>query len=403
MRDTNKSNCGYIVATFVVYNKSTIVATIVATIVKLLIFSFKLWGFCAKIFTLKNKNKIMRIQKTIIFLLAAVIFAIPLSFARAEEAQTASGIKTVTDFQDVLRTHNNYVSISYLNQAGVISGYPDVTFKPDNPINRAEVLKIILKGSGIDTSGDFGDITFPDVKAGDWFAVYVMKAKTLGIVKGNDRDGTFAPTKQVNKAEFLKMLLMANNIKIDAIQVTEDVSPDVTKDAWFAPFMNYALKVGIISKNDKGLLEPSKPLTRADATEMLYLFILIKNGKDTQFLLHRAEAELAQIEVYIAANKVLNAKHSSELAVDLTQQAYKNMPDNNVVVGAAKLARAYDWLVDAFILGIQKKYTEAAEKANMAIDKATEAWEANNATQPIAKHIKDRARGILAQVGGREE
>ena len=98
-----------------------------------------------------------------------------------------------------------------------------------------------------------------------------------------------------------------------------------------------------------------------------------------------------------------SAKRASELAVDLTQQAYKNMPENNVVVGAAKLARAYDMLVDSFILGIQKKNVEAADMANQAIAKATEAWNANNATQPIAKHIKDRAREILAQVGGKEQ
>ena len=119
--------------------------------------------------------------------------------------------------------------------------------------------------------------------------------------------------------------------------------------------------------------------------------------------MHRSEAELAQIEVYIAANKVTNAKRASELAVDLTQQAYKNMPENNVVVGAAKLAKAYDWLVDSFVYGIKKDFPAATEWANKAIAKAGEAWEANNATQPIAKHIKDRAREILAQVGGKEE
>ena len=94
------------------------------------------------------------------------------------------------------------------------------------------------------------------------------------------------------------------------------------------------------------------------------------------------------------------AKNASELAVDITQQAYKNMPDKNVVLGAAKLARAYDYLVDSFVLGIQGKNAESADLANQAIDKATEAWEANNATQPIAKHIEDRAREILEQVGG---
>jgi len=345
----------------------------------------------------------MKIQKLLATVLALVFLAMPFGYVSAETSETSSGIKAVTSFQDVLRTHPDYVAISYLNESGVINGYSDGTFKPDDPINRAEVLKIILMGSSVEAPEDFGEVTFPDFQKADWFARFVMKAKELGIVKGDDTDGTFSPSRQVNKAEFLKMLLMANNIKTDSIQLEEDLTSDVPKDAWFAPYLNYAFQVGLTTKNEQGLLEPSKPLTRAEVADMMYLLILIKSSKDTQFLLHRAEAELAQIEVYIAANKVLNAKRASELAVDLTQQAYRNMPDNNVVLGAAKLARSYDWLVDAFVLGIQKDYEGAAEWANKAIDKATEAWEVNNATQPIARHIKDRAREILAQVGGTEE
>ncbi len=345
----------------------------------------------------------MTLQKTLATVLAIVFLAVPLSPVLAETSETSSGIKAVTDFQDVLRTHPHYVAISYLNEKGVLSGYSDGTFKPDNPINRAEVLKVILMGSDIEAPEDFGEVSFPDFRAEDWFARFVMKARALGIVKGNDADGTFAPARQVNKAEFLKMLLTANNIKTDSVQIEEDVAPDVPKDAWFAPYLHYAHQVGITAQDEQGRLQPAKPLTRGEVADMMYLLILIKSSKDTQFLLHRAETEMAQIEVYIAANKVLNAKHASELAVDLTQQAYRNMPENNVVLGAAKLARAYDWLVDAFILGIQKDHDGVAEWANRAIDKATEAWEANNATQPIARHIKDRAREILAQVGGEEE
>ena len=344
----------------------------------------------------------MKIQKLLATVLTIVFLAIPVLNVQAETSETSSGIKTVTDFQDVLRTHPNYVPISYLNESGAINGYPDGTFKPDNPINRAEVLKIILQGSNVDSPEEFGEVGFPDFQKSDWFARFVMKAKALGIVKGNDADGTFAPARQVNKAEFLKMLLMANSIKTEALQVEEDIALDVPKDAWFAPYMNYAMQVGIISKSDQSLLEPSRQLTRGEVSEMMYLLILIKGSKDTQFVLHRSEAALAQIEVYIAANKIGNAIRSSELAVDLTQQAYKNMPENNVVLGAAKLSRAYDWLVDSFIYGVQKDYEAAAEWANKAIDKSTEAWEVNNATQPIARHIKDRAREILAQVGGEE-
>lgn len=345
----------------------------------------------------------MNTKRIISYFVAFVFLVTPLLGVSAEESATSTGIKAVTGFQDVLRTHPSFVAISYLNEAGIVGGYPDGTFKPDNSINRAEVLKVILNGSKIDASEDFEGVTFPDIKREDWFARFVMKAKALGIVKGDDKDGTFAPGRQINKAEFLKMLLMANGVKTETLQVAEDIALDVPKDAWFSPYLNYAYQVGVVTKDENGNLEPSKLLTRGEVAEMMYLLLLIKGSQDTQFLLHRAEAELAQIEVFIAANMVMNAKRASELAVDLTQQAYKNMPENNVVLGAAKLSKAYDWLVDAFIFGIQKDYESAADWANQAIDKAGEAWEANNATQPIARHIKDRAREILAQVNGEEK
>ncbi len=342
-------------------------------------------------------------KKICIWILAIAFLGIPFSNVLAEISETSSGIKTVTDFPDVLRTHPAYVAVSYLSQAGVINGYPDGTFKPDYPINRAEVLKIVLNGSNINSPEEFGEVTFPDVNSTDWFARYVMRAKLLGIVKGSDVDGTFTPARQVNKAEFLKMLLMANFVKKEVLDTAENTASDVPEDSWFAPYVNYALKVGIATTNAQGLAEPSKLLTRGEVSDMMYLFTLLKNSQDTQFLLYRAEAELAQIEVYIAANMIVHAKRASELAVDLTQQAYKNLPEDNIVLGAAKLSRSYDWLVDAFVYGVQSDYAAAAEFANKAIDKATEAWEANSETQPIARHIKDRAREILVQVDGVEE
>ena len=323
------------------------------------------------------------------------------SFAQTV-ASTNSGAQIVSDgFSDVSRTSPSYTSITYLSQKGVIGGYPDGTFKPDNPINRAEVLKIILSGSGIEADEAF-KADFPDVGEGDWFAPFVMKARAMGFVKGNDADGTFAPGRQVNLAEFLKMLLVANVIDVSAFE-GKQVVPNIPLDAWYANYVNYAVALGIVPRDSNGNVDAAKSLTRGEVADMMYLLSIIQNGSNTQFLLTRAESEMAQIEVYIAANMVAYAKNASDLAVDLTQQAYKNMPDNNVVVGAAKIARAYDWLVDSFILGIQGKNEEAAQKANDAISKATEAWEANNATQPIARHIKDRAREILAQVGGVEE
>jgi len=350
----------------------------------------------------------MRMQKTDFIKKLSSALAVLLLFAFGTPSvlaetvgTTSSGTQIVsTGFSDVNRTHPNYTAITYLSQSGVIGGYADGTFKPENSINRAEVLKIILKGSGIEANEAYS-ASFPDVAEDAWFAPFVMKAKALGFVKGNEADGTFAPERQVNMAEFLKMLLVANKIDVSSFE-GKTVVPNIPLDAWYANFVNYSVALGIVPKDANGNVDAGKLLTRGEVVSMMYLLSIIRNGSDTQFLLTRAESEMAQIEVYIAANMVPLAKNAAELAVDITQQALKNMPDNNVVLGAAKIAKAYDWLVDSFILGIQKQNEAAAQKANDAIDKATEAWEVNNATQPIAKHIKDRAREILTQVGGTE-
>jgi hypothetical protein len=107
---------------------------------------------------------------------------------------------------------------------------------------------------------------------------------------------------------------------------------------------------------------------------------------------------MAQIEFYIAGGDIASAKRASALCVVMTQQAYTNLPSNPVVVSAAKLAKGYDFLVGAYAAGVQKNYPVAKQLAGQAIDKASEAWTANNAIHPIAKHIKDGANNILKEI-----
>lgn len=299
-------------------------------------------------------------------------------------------------FSDVPASHQNYVSIKYLNSEGILKGYEDNTFKPDQKVNRAEALKIILAGTGIEVPEKVEGTSFTDVKSTDWFAKYIIKAKELGIVNGNP-DGSFAPARTVARSEFIKMLLMSNGFKTEN-WTEKDLFADVPKSAWFNPYMNYAGQAGLIIKDDKNNLYPSQELTRAEVAEILFLMTVIRKGGDTQFLLNQAESEMAQIEIFIGAGQPLFAKRASELGVDMTQQAYKNLPDNNIVIGAAKLARSYDFLMNAFIMAIQKRNDEAKDWANQAIAKATEAWESNNDLQEVAKHIKSRANEIITQI-----
>lgn len=103
--------------------------------------------------------------------------------------------------------HQYEDAIQNLVDMKVIDGYPDGTYKPDNTVNRAEFLKIVI-GASIDDIGS-GANCFPDV-SDEWFAKYVCYAKDRGIVQGYP-DGLFRPAQTVNYVEAMKILYKAND------------------------------------------------------------------------------------------------------------------------------------------------------------------------------------------------
>lgn len=81
---------------------------------------------------------------------------------------------------------------------------------------------------------------FPDVKEGDWFYPYVMEIKDWGIVKGND-DGTYAPGRNINRAEFSKMISLYDK-RVDekiAQKIAADPVPSVVSDKKNLPSLMY--------------------------------------------------------------------------------------------------------------------------------------------------------------------
>src|SRR5947209_20110959 len=87
-------------------------------------------------------------------------------------------------------TTKEAAGISILTSLGAVSGNPDGSFAPARTLNRAEFLKVALLASGDDTSVPAD--CFPDVKKADWFSAYVCHAKDLKILAGYP-DGKFHP------------------------------------------------------------------------------------------------------------------------------------------------------------------------------------------------------------------
>ena len=91
-------------------------------------------------------------------------------------------------------------AISTLSNMGIVSGYPDGSFRPDAPITRAELTKIAV---GFFQYADqyftyLGNFT--DVTGNEWFASFVAAASALGLIEGYP-DGSFRPDAAITRAE----------------------------------------------------------------------------------------------------------------------------------------------------------------------------------------------------------
>jgi hypothetical protein len=164
-------------------------------------------------------------------------------------------------FPDVAPDHEAFLEITALADLGVVSGYPDGTFRPDRTVTRSELLKLLL--GALHPAENRGEgRCFLDV-ATDWYAPYVCAAKRLAWVSGY-KDGRFRPGNTVTRAEAIKMVVQAAGVRGSGDVI---LPPDVAPSAWFAPFVRAAAEYGIMTDAS---FNANAPLTRSDAAVWIH-------------------------------------------------------------------------------------------------------------------------------------
>lgn len=129
---------------------------------------------------------------------------------------------SVFAFSDVDESEIYQTGIEFLNTEGIVNGYGDGTFRPQQTLNRAELLKIIAIGaqryygwdaSVFDTYGN--QKCFNDVPANEWFTKYVCYFKDKGWVQGYENGLLFKPSQTVTFVEGLKITFRGFDIVYD--------------------------------------------------------------------------------------------------------------------------------------------------------------------------------------------
>ncbi|UZN23734.1 hypothetical protein GM182_07750 [bacterium 3DAC] len=165
-----------------------------------------------------------------------------------------------------------YGAAAFLISQGVISGYPDGSFKPDKEVTRAEYAKMLATSLKLDIAKCNGFHVFKDVKDSDWFCPYVQAVNKAGYMVGYGK-GKFAPQAMVKKEEILTTI-----VRIKGWQLERPKTPtfdDITSDYWAYPYVETAVRHGIIGPNDEGLTKgrhfgKGSPSTRAQTAVLIY-------------------------------------------------------------------------------------------------------------------------------------
>jgi hypothetical protein len=171
-------------------------------------------------------------------------------------------------FSDVDESNEHFEAVQSLYDDGIIQGYEDGTFRPENITNRAEFMKLIVASLGEEPSVEEYNNCFPDV-TNQWFAPYVCYAAEQDWIQGYP-DGFFRPERTVNRVESIKMVV--NGFEFDPALRNDmmGIFTDVENNAWYEVFVEVALHFGLIDPTADKLLRPADGMTRGDLADLLF-------------------------------------------------------------------------------------------------------------------------------------
>lgn len=160
--------------------------------------------------------------------------------------------------------------ITTLVDQGVVSGYDDDTFGPDDSLTRAQLAKIAVLAFDIELDEEY-DAGFADVDTDMWYSSYVNTAAKNGVVGGyTDSDGVetgyFGPDDTVNRAQAAKILVNAAGLTTNT-----DGGPhfdDVEEGTWYYDYVETAYMNSVLDGYGDGTYGPADSVTRGQISKM---------------------------------------------------------------------------------------------------------------------------------------
>ncbi len=212
--------------------------------------------------------------------ITAVFFSVPASSQNTVPSNTPSSNSTAT-LSDVSSDYWARPFIQTLADRSIVTGFPDGTFKPNQPVTRAEFAVLIQKSFSQNPVRQLKAGGFSDVPANYWAATAIQKAYETGFLSGYPGN-VFRPNQQIPKVEAI--VALTSGLRLTTNDTASNILSTYYTDASAIP--SYAVNNVaaatqaniVVNYPNVQQLNPLTPLTRAEAAAILYQ-ALVKQGQ----------------------------------------------------------------------------------------------------------------------------
>ncbi|MFD1954358.1 S-layer homology domain-containing protein [Paenibacillus thailandensis] len=179
-------------------------------------------------------------------------------------------IESDKSFEDVPAGFWGEADIEQLASKLVLNGLTEDTFGPNETLTRAQFAAMIVRGLGLQ---ERGTAPFSDVTAGEWYAGAVGAAYEAGIVSGYE-DGTFRPNERITRQELAVLIDNAVSFASGGETENAAGAPERFRDQeaispWARTAVANVAEAGISEGRNGGYFDPAANSTRAEAAAML--------------------------------------------------------------------------------------------------------------------------------------
>ena len=156
-----------------------------------------------------------------------------------------------------------------MKESGIIAGYPDGSFRPEQTVSREEFVKMAVTASGLYQQGLKCD--FSDAEEGAWYDSYIASAYRAGIVTGMT-ENTFGIGTDITREDVAVIVyrILKESEGAETAETAGDFADFEEISEYARESVSALAEKKILNGYEDGTFRPKAYLTRAEAAKIIY-------------------------------------------------------------------------------------------------------------------------------------